>query len=787
MMRRTLTLLASTLLCVAASAQSIYGGTTDGAGFSGAMAAVGSEFLVGSAPVGWPYGHGPAGLVYRYVREAGSTDGNWVEAGSIQASDGAMGDDFGRSLFASGSTLAVGAPGVGAVYLFERGAAGTWSETGKVTPSALAEGAEFGGTYAKGGLRTGNITMASGRLAVTSFNSKTLTGAVHVFIYEDGIWREEAVLKGEDGGGFGHAISGTLDGLFVGVSGANEGAGAVDVYTVDDGNWSLASRLTPADLDASSDFGQALAATDGRLYAGASGAGTVIVFEKDGSQKWAETGRLAPPESVGDQPVTAEFGSGVTATGNAVLVGAKGTAFLFEGQMVSRLDPPDDRSRTGFGTGLVIGRDAVMVGSPSADYGEGIATVFEKSDIWEAAGTLAPEVKFLESIRGEQIDCEEGKASAFDCKDVDMVSFVSSDELSTERGVKMTDLWGWEDPQTGGEWVIQARSDGVAFVDISDASYPVVVGELLRTEGSPGATWRDVKVYKDHAFIVADGSGEHGVQIFDLTQLRDVSAADMPVTFQETAHYAGVASTHNIVINEDTGFAYAVGNRAGGETCNGQMHMIDIRDPVNPVFAGCNSEDASKGTHDAQCVIYRGADANYQGHEICLSSNGSSFVIADVTDKESPTTVSINTYPLTHYTHQGWLNEDHNYFYMNDELDEMNGAVERTRTLIWDVQDLEDPQLVNQFYLDSGASDHNLYIRGNLMYQSNYQAGLRILDISDPMNPVEVGSFDTSPYSEDAPGFGGSWSNYPYFKSGVIAVSSKGEGLFILKKRKVDS
>ena len=102
------------------------------------------------------------------------------------------------------------------------------------------------------------------------------------------------------------------------------------------------------------------------------------------------------------------------------------------------------------------------------------------------------------------------------------------------------------------------------------------------------------------------------------------------------------------------------------------------------------------------------------------------------------------------------------------------------------MRELDDPNLVGEFLLDSKASDHNLYIRGNFMYQSNYQAGLRILDISDPENPIEVGHFDTVPYGEDKPGFGGSWSNYPFFKSGIIAVSSREEGLFLVKKRAVN-
>ena len=106
--------------------------------------------------------------------------------------------------------------------------------------------------------------------------------------------------------------------------------------------------------------------------------------------------------------------------------------------------------------------------------------------------------------------------------------------------------------------------------------------------------------------------------------------------------------------------------------------------------------------------------------------------------------------------------------------------------MIWDVSDLDDPQLVKEYMSDNKSSDHNLYIKGNFMYQSNYQSGLRIFDISDAANPVPVGHFDTVPYGEDTPGFGGSWSNYPFFKSGIVLVTSGNEGLFVVKKRQVD-
>jgi choice-of-anchor B domain-containing protein len=91
--------------------------------------------------------------------------------------------------------------------------------------------------------------------------------------------------------------------------------------------------------------------------------------------------------------------------------------------------------------------------------------------------------------------------------------------------------------------------------------------------------------------------------------------------------------------------------------------------------------------------------------------------------------------------------------------------------------------VLTQFMGNTSASDHNLYVKGRYMYQSNYVAGLRVIDISDPAKPVEVAHFDTVPYGENAPGFAGSWSNYPYFKSGVVAVTSMREGLFLIRHR----
>ena len=149
-----------------------------------------------------------------------------------------------------------------------------------------------------------------------------------------------------------------------------------------------------------------------------------------------------------------------------------------------------------------------------------------------------------------------------------------------------------------------------------------------------------------------------------------------------------------------------------------------------------------------------------------------------MTDPTDATLISSESYSGVAYTHQGWLTEDHKYFVVGDELDEQQSGV-NTTTYFFDVQDLDNPFLAGTFVANTAAIDHNLYIKDGIAYQSNYRAGLRMLDVNNPLNAEEVGFFDLYPSSDGAQ-FNGTWSNYPYFASGVVAVSHIEEGLFLL-------
>ena len=334
------------------------------------------------------------------------------------------------------------------------------------------------------------------------------------------------------------------------------------------------------------------------------------------------------------------------------------------------------------------------------------------------------------------------------------------------------DIWGWADLANNKEYALVGLDNGTAFVDITDTENLVYLGKLPTASSS--SPWRDIKVFQDHAFIGSEAGG-HGMQVFDLTRLRNVS--NPPVNFSEDAVYNGFGNSHNIVINENTGFAYPVGT-ARSDAFNGGVHFIDISDPLNPTAAG--GYGASGYTHDAQVVTYTGPDADYAGREILIGANEAFIVLVDVTDKSNPTRISQLQYSNLGYTHQGWFTDDQRYFILGDELDEINVGF-NSRTLVFDFSDLDNPIFHATYSGPTSAIDHNGYVLGNQFFLANYTAGIRVLDISDIASGSleEVGFFDTYTNNNTA-AFEGVWSIYPFLPSGKIIVNDINSGLFVI-------
>jgi len=366
--------------------------------------------------------------------------------------------------------------------------------------------------------------------------------------------------------------------------------------------------------------------------------------------------------------------------------------------------------------------------------------------------------------------CVNGMADIFPCQGVDLVGHL---DLPAIGGGQGSDSWGWKHEPSGRYFALVGRSNGTSFVEITDPANPVYLGQLPSQVSS--SAWRDIKTRGNHAYIVADEIGNHGMQVFDLRKLLNV--VNPPLTFNEDVLYqhGNFREAHNIAINQDSGYAYLV----GGNTCAGSLHMVNINFPLNPVYVGCFDSDGY--THDVQCVNYQGPDPDYQGRELCFLSNEDTVTVVDVTVKNNPTLISKTEYVGRRYTHQGWLTADQRYFIIDDELDEFRDGV-NTRTYVMDFKDLDAP-VDKGFHESTGASiDHNQYILDGRTYQANYSRELRILELDDLRHAKmkEVAYFDTYP-PHDTTGFPGAWNVFPFFDNGLVIVSDINRGVFILR------
>ncbi|MEM6784746.1 MAG: choice-of-anchor B family protein [Bacteroidota bacterium] len=387
-----------------------------------------------------------------------------------------------------------------------------------------------------------------------------------------------------------------------------------------------------------------------------------------------------------------------------------------------------------------------------------------------------------------QTPCESGSADGYACDRVTLLSFFDFDALTFgynyDSGRRGNDLWGWTDPQTGTEYALVGHYDGVAFVDLSDPTAPVLVGVLPSAQpGTFGNLWRDIKTSGSYAYVVSEASG-HGMQVFDLTRLRGVT--DPPATFTADALFDGIGNAHNVVADDDLDVVAIVGSADfGGSSCNsGGLILVDVSDPLNPTLAGCFDDDGY--THDAQCLVYDGPDTDYQGRSVCLSSNAFQLSISDITDPTTPEGISTAVYPDAGYTHQGWLSEDKRFFIMNDELDEARGLVPSTRTVVMNVEDLDNPFYEGSYMSGVTSSDHNLYVRDDVIYQANYESGLRVFRFNSatPTDFEPLGFFDTFAPST-AVSFDGAWSVYPYYASGIVTINDRDTGLFVVRPEAV--
>lgn len=381
-------------------------------------------------------------------------------------------------------------------------------------------------------------------------------------------------------------------------------------------------------------------------------------------------------------------------------------------------------------------------------------------------------VLLISGYLNSQTPCVNGFAGIFPCSKIDLMKHMPFSQIGGNATTDGSGCWGWTDPVTNKEYAIMGCSTHTAFVDITNPSVPVYKGKVL-AHNNTTSIWREISVINNHALIVSEATG-HGLQIFDLTRLRNVTT---PQTFTADARYTGFGSCHSISSNPATGFVYC----DGSQTYNGGPHILNFQNPTSPTLAGGYAEEGY--THDAQIVIYNGPDPDHQGKELFMGANATKVSVVDVTNKSNPVTISNFEYDNLGYTHQGWFTPDQKYWILCDETDETQFGF-NGRSIIIDMTDLDNPVLKGEYYGTTPAIDHNAYIKGNEMYLASYTAGLRILNTSSIASTGtlnEIAYFDTYPENNNAL-YNGVWNTYAFFPSGNVIMSDIDRGLFVVRK-----
>jgi choice-of-anchor B domain-containing protein len=397
----------------------------------------------------------------------------------------------------------------------------------------------------------------------------------------------------------------------------------------------------------------------------------------------------------------------------------------------------------------------------------------------------------------------------YKCKNIDMYDFKTHAELGDAVG-EGSGSWGWS--HKGREFIAIGQTYGASFSEVTKEGELVYLGRLPAQNDS--VIWREMQTLKDSLVIGSEGIG-HGIQFFDWKKVLKLDPKN-PKTFDIKKDIAwvnltqGVAGrSHTVRANEEKNYVVALGcgGRPGrNDTCAGGPIFINTDDITKPYVEGCAPQDGY--THDALCIVYRGPDKKYYNKDICYGFNEDTLTIYDVTNKKgvgAGKIISRTPYVGASYTHQGWVDDAmwQRYIFMDDELDE--GQIDPNRTAVnspardgfavtyvWDIQSLEKPKVTGYYKATTRMVDHNQFIHDGLAFQSNYQSGLRILDVSsiprfpDASKVEEIAYFDVFPGDDMKPGGGdalwdaGTWSHFT-FESGYTVINTIDRGAFVVK------
>lgn len=319
-------------------------------------------------------------------------------------------------------------------------------------------------------------------------------------------------------------------------------------------------------------------------------------------------------------------------------------------------------------------------------------------------------------------------------------------------------VWGYVAPN-GREYAIIGGGLGTSFFDVTDSANVREVdffpSQISMASPDPGNIWREMKVYSHYAYIVSEADTS-GVEIYDLQYLPDT------VIFVKKFLSGGHRKTHTI--SQEGPYLYL--NGANASFSQGTVVLDLTNDPTTPVIRG---KWSTRYVHD--CRVFR--DTIYAMN---INSGNGQITVIDAVNKDSLKTVTQWLNNPSPAPHNCDLTEDRKYLYATDEI----GPLPRLLK-VWNIQDLSNVIQVTTWQPTNitTARVHNVEIYGDTAVIAHYTAGIRVLNISNPAQPVEIAWYDTYPQN-NGDAFAGCWGVFK-FPSGKIVASDMNTGLYVLK------
>jgi choice-of-anchor B domain-containing protein len=321
--------------------------------------------------------------------------------------------------------------------------------------------------------------------------------------------------------------------------------------------------------------------------------------------------------------------------------------------------------------------------------------------------------------------------------------------------LKYSGCWGMA--INGHEYAILGGAGHILVFDVTNPATPLLVKKI---DGGGNTVWREFKSYRNYVYAVSDGL-DTGLKVIDFSGAPDnieLVTSDMSI-FQRA---------HTITLDTLSGHIYLNGGSAG----NGIILLDASVTPTTPTLLVQIPSLPGGYIHDS-----------YVRNDTLYASSGYSglWIYDFKTNPLEPTLVS--TISTGGYNHNCWPDASERYMYYTEEIPKGRPVQ------IVDLENLANGEitLVGNGFLDeltpgqTGAIPHNVYVRDNVLFNSQYEDGLLAYNLDDPTNPVLIGYYDTHPQNSGYNTYYGNWGNYPWLPSGNIIAGDMQNGLFVLK------